>query len=493
MQPNPGDIYCVFSERLNKYTACQVTRIPGGRRTVIILELDWAGDSLPRENELKNMKPLICDFMYWEENLQLYHVPPEVPANYILAGNIPPIINDDSNSYSGWRVGYSLFRQMEWRRIPEDKRRKFKEANESSGKVTLAGREVGIDAHLIYDSSFEITRARELSVLPCLSHINLERWYADLPDFLGENPFILELSLSGHGQSVLDFRKSRLHKLSVQMDGVESLYVNDQLEKLILYGNMDHPFTVHAFDKGKWLQMQVQNNPVYNCGLPNLNSLHCVEVRDFDMEKTVDAYPGLRELRLWGSPGTISGFGTVSRLKHLRQFSVNNLFGFSGGDIPKPEEMPDLVWFWMTSIPEDAAKTAKQLYKKREGLDLRILQGRKPEWLAQNLNNPFRNWDGEDHIPQAAAKKAAAQYRKTRGEILGIIININDDTQDKLDKAVSDFTRAFNAMDKRKGFIETVEREEIYEALKELLDLIPENTAVNKDSLIETFDTVRDF
>ena len=61
----------------------------------------------------------------------------------------------------------------------------------------------------------------------------------------------------------------------------------------------------------------------------------------------------------------------------------------------------------MTSLPETAAKAAKQLWKSKPGMDLRITKARKPEWLAQNLDNPFRGWDGAEHIPAAAAKKAA--------------------------------------------------------------------------------------
>ena len=68
--------------------------------------------------------------------------------------------------------------------------------------------------------------------------------------------------------------------------------------------------------------------------------------------------------------------------------------------------MPELRWFWMTSLPETAAKAAKQLWKGKAGMDLRITKPRKPEWLAQNLGNPFRGWDGAEHIPVSAAKKA---------------------------------------------------------------------------------------
>lgn len=39
---------------------------------------------------------------------------------------------------------------------------------------------------------------------------------------------------------------------------------------------------------------------------------------------------------------------------------------------------------------------------------MEITKARKPEWLEENLNNPFRDWDGRDHIKAAHAKKAGS-------------------------------------------------------------------------------------
>ena len=48
-------------------------------------------------------------------------------------------------------------------------------------------------------------------------------------------------------------------------------------------------------------------------------------------------------------------------------------------------------------------------------------------------------------------------------------------------------------MDKRKYFIETVEREEIYTALDEMLDLLPDELKVDKERLLNLFDELRNF
>ena len=119
-------------------------------------------------------------------------------------------------------------------------------------------------------------------------------------------------------------------------------------------------------------------------------------------------------------------------------------------------------------------------------MDLRITKPRKPEWLAQNLDNPFRGWDGAEHIPAAAAKRAARQYRKTRSQLMKLASQPGGDAQAL--EAVAAYTQAFNKM----GFIETEERDEIYMALRGILDALPDGT-LQKDALIEQFKQLRDF
>lgn len=121
-------------------------------------------------------------------------------------------------------------------------------------------------------------------------------------------------------------------------------------------------------------------------------------------------------------------------------------------------------------------------------MDLRITKPRKPEWLAQNLDNPFRGWDGAEHIPASAAKKAANQYRKTRSQLMKLAAESSEDTQAQALDAVAAYTQTFNKM----GFIETEERDEIYMALRGILDALPGDT-LQKDALIEKFDELRDF
>ena len=121
-------------------------------------------------------------------------------------------------------------------------------------------------------------------------------------------------------------------------------------------------------------------------------------------------------------------------------------------------------------------------------MDLRITKARKPEWLAQNLDNPFRGWDGAEHIPAAAAKKAANQYRKTRSQLMKLAAEPGEDAQAQALEMVAAYTQTFNKM----GFIETEERDEIYMALRGILDALP-GDILQKDALIAKFDELHDF
>ena len=88
----------------------------------------------------------------------------------------------------------------------------------------------------------------------------------------------------------------------------------------------------------------------------------------------------------------------------------------------------------------------------------------------------------------AAAKKAANQYRKTRSLLMKLAAEPGEDAQAQALDAVAAYTQTFNKM----GFIETEKRDEIYMALRGILDALPDGT-LQKDALMEKFEQLRDF
>ena len=497
MRAKTGDVYCVYNSHLKKYTACQITKIEEGEKKpkAVLLWLDWSGEQPLKEEELPLLKPLYQDFMYWKRDLHICNVDVMVPANHMLIGNMQPLTDESTNTYAmSWGNGYEVYRQLKWQEIPKEQRDAFKKAESSKEKIIFAGKEMAVSRHRIHDDvPFE--NVLELKAFPCLSYLACKKWHTGLYEYLQSCPFLDELVLENHQQKKLDFSNTHLHKLSIDMNGVEELYLNNELEELILLGEVTNNCKIHAVENGALLLLTSTKIVPKIQGLKDLGKLHCSEITELDVAEILKAYPMLKELRLWGKPGIISNLSMLSQFTKLEGFTTVDLFGFSAEDIPEPERLPNLHWFWMSSLPENAAKKAKQLYKKRkeEALDLWIQKPRKPEWLAQNLDNPFRSWDGQENISAANAKKAADLYKKTRAEILKLEQSSPIEAARTAEALVRAYTEAFNKMDKRKYFIETVEREDIYCALTELLDLIPPSLSINKEKLLEIFDTIRDF
>ena len=203
----------------------------------------------------------------------------------------------------------------------------------------------------------------------------------------------------------------------LDMTGLEELWLGEDTEQLLFQNKGPDDCTIHAPEDGSGLTLQFIGEYRPHTELPNLWGLHGIQLKDFDLTALVDAHPHLKELRLWGAPGNLGNFSAVQEFRELTNLSTFDLFGYGADDIPTPEQMPELRWFWMTSLSEDMAKATKQLWKGKPGMGPADHQARKPEWLAQNLDNPFRGWE-RGSISCRRRKKAASQYRKTRSQLV---------------------------------------------------------------------------
>ncbi len=486
MKPQPGDVFCVYNRALEQYTACQVTKVK--EKGVVVLILDWTGEKPLSPGGLAGLKPFCLDFLFWQGRYDLTNVPPEVPGNYIHVGNIPPLVEEDSRSYSGWDGGYSVARQRWWESIPEERRRAFKAAAASQRMGEIGGQPVKECTSKIQDALTPFGDCRELRPLRCLTTLECKQWHPGLMDYLREEPLLMELRLEGHGQKQLDLRGSGVQRLLLEPDGLEELWLGEKTSSLLWLGEEKRPCVIHAPGEGVGMGLSFKGKVTFHPELPALASVSCNSLEELDLLELHKWHPRLRSLRLWGKPGYLQNFRELKKFQELETFTTVDLFGFTGEEIPKPEELPRLTWFWMSSLPEEAAKTAKRLYKKREGLDLWITKGRKPEWLGGNLNNPFRHWDGMEGVPASSAKRAANLYKNLRKELFSLTKEGAEDAQAQAQAAVAAFVKPFNRM----RFIETEEREDIYTALWGLLEELPKG-ALERQALLDVFEEERDF
>jgi hypothetical protein len=123
---------------------------------------------------------------------------------------------------------------------------------------------------------------------------------------------------------------------------------------------------------------------------------------------------------------------------------------------------------------------------------------RTPEWLAENLDNPLRDWDGREHISAAKFRKSVAQYKITRQAVLAAIADLRaGGLKARVLELGRDFGQAFNKLAKSDDFIETEEREELFAALmaipKASGSLSDEEAKEVGDVLAQGLDETRDW
>jgi hypothetical protein len=139
-----------------------------------------------------------------------------------------------------------------------------------------------------------------------------------------------------------------------------------------------------------------------------------------------------------------------------------------------PQSAPDLEQLWLHSIPRDYASAMRSTWRPEipHGTYVDVNSPRKPDWVAENRDNPLREWDGREHISKVRFQKAVTQYKTTRRAILAAVHEIPDENLllPQLEQIGHEYAEAFNALDGRRPFIETEEREELFAALDLIID-----------------------
>jgi hypothetical protein len=500
MTPTAGDVFVTHNARLDAYSAIQITAVDSEGRSpqAAVLTLDWTGAALPTGAEVAAMQPARFDFFFWNAHVDQVWVPLPVPPGYTHVGNRPPLVAGKVDSYGGgWPDGSLHYAQRRWNARPQSVRDRFKaaaKARDERGAVSLEAVEA---TRLGNDQLEAIPDLPAFDGMPLLTSIYADRAILGIFEFLRRRDFIYEAALRRHGETRVDLRGAHLTRLGVDVTGVRELYLNDGLETLTLHGTPSPDLRIVAEDDGRWLTHYAVDCAFAWSGLDALDTLWIRNVKAVDATAIVRRFPALTRLRLWGAPGYLHNVGALSGLPGLRTLTLNDMFGFD--DLPPPASFPMMRMLWLSSIPADAAAGVKKAWKPAaaRGVDLNVRQPRKPEWLAANLDNPFRNWEDAAGITPAQAKKAAALYKTARAEALAVANAV--DPLPALSPIVLAYTQAFNKLDARGNFIMTEEREQIYMALMQIIDAVNVQrqgaglAAVDHDAIGEVMDSVRDF
>lgn len=224
------------------------------------------------------------------------------------------------------------------------------------------------------------------------------------------------------------------------------------------------------------------------------------DIDSLDCAQLVQRFPSLTWLHLHGRLGLLSAAGELNQLTSLRKIRIVDLFGMTGEDCLRPQSVPELESVDLYGIPAAYASAMRKAWRPEipAGTYVSVLRARKPEWVEENRNNPLREWDGREQISATTYKRAIAQYKTTRTAILQIFTQEPADVRSaRMEEIGRAYGEAFNQLDHRSGFIETVEREELFAALDHVVNEAEalDDTGIDdaRKSLISGVESVRDW
>lgn len=500
-----GDIYCGQERKTGKYYAYQIIDVKKGNMTYLLL--DYFDEKLPDENDVKKMQPFRRYRWFFKEgSIDYCHSErKELPKRAVYAGHKTPLISGECRTYGHWPSGYDNVGEEKWAKLPADARKKFKAALGDTTEIVVAGIECRRSFQYIDDNLLSaMDNYSELEKLPGAYTFNATKFYPQLIPFLETRWTAAKLNWKNHDQKNLDLSRTHLLEITLDGKGLESVKLPESCKEISLSGILSPDLKIYSPNNGSnlTLKIELEEDHVPDVGLPQLEILTLNQAVKLDLSPVTNQYPNLYYLRICGKPGYISNISSLRNLKMLEKLSLEDIFGFTAEEFPKPETCPLLETLWIESIPEEAGKEIKKRYKgKIDELDIRKL--RKPEWLAENLDNPLRHWDGSEFVPPAKFKKAVAIYRNTRRDALAAANQYLTDKnttllQEHLEQIGKEFVIAFNKLDSRSEFIETEEREDLCAAFQVILDAVDSSVnsskfTINHDRIWEIMNEYRDW
>jgi hypothetical protein len=160
----------------------------------------------------------------------------------------------------------------------------------------------------------------------------------------------------------------------------------------------------------------------------------------------------------------LDGVASLSGLTELRELMLVDLFGFGAEQFPEPRELPRLRVLVLNSVAKELGAALKKRYAGLERLEL--TKPRSPGWLEQNLDNPFRSWDGRRNVRPADAKAVFSAYLRAKKSIEALALR--EHAPNDVESVLESFMRALNAA-ATKSALGTLEMHEASRAFQSLL------------------------
>lgn len=465
-----GDVYCVYIDKLKKYGAYQIIGVC--EKSSYYVALDYCNAELPNENELLDIEPLRNNV--WRNHNSLFAGWVDqivVPKNYIYVTNQKPVISvPKQNFYVGRKYpkGEEVVRISQWNDIPKEQIKKYKKYDTSGEIIEINGvykrKSCNCIDQVLLNS---IRRVQELDQFPCLTHINVKGNIDDLLEYIKTRNMIRVIIWNKTGKTCVDLRQTPFERIELDATGVKDIYIDDNIETLKLYGCIEKDLIIHHPNEGQslYLMVELKNNQLSGYGLKKLESIFVSDIYKIDGNIFQLEFSQIKKIVLKGNPGVIYNLSELGKCNEIKEIFIDNLNGFYEKDIEWISSASQIQDIWLESVPKIACENLKKKLKKRTDLEyLSVVKLRSEEWFEENKDNPFREWNGSDFVPKEAYEKSLKLYKKLRKSIKNIKY------YDEIKEAVKTYIHGLNKLNlKYEYFIETEERETIFDALNNLL------------------------
>lgn len=466
-----GDVYALQEKETGKWFTFQIVQI--GEEDAVFIDLDYWSEMIPEEKDLSKMSYLRLNHHLWNNEIHPCWAPIKFfPSRAKKVGSMTVRAFEECRTYGNWPDGGQQKWTEKWETLPKDQIAAFKEARAKWDEtIIVAGKEVRKNLYGVFDNTLcDVSDFSELDKLPGLCRITTSKDYPQLIPFLERRYLIRELVWDNCQRRELDLSHTHLEEVEISGEDIEVILLPSSVRYLTLRGKLSPKLRIHSPNDGycMFLHVELHDDFLPDIGLCKLDSLRLSSIQNKSLKGILSRYPGLRWFGLAGKPGYIRDVAEISHLCKLETLIMDDLFGFSAYDFPRPENLPELRRLCLESIPADAGKVIKKLFKGNVQ-DLSVLKLRSDEWLHENLNNPLRHWDGSEFIPKSKYTKSVALWKETRHRMMEEA-NHADLELSAIKRIAIDYVEGFNKLDRRSSFIETEEREDILNAFEQILD-----------------------
>ena len=490
LNPEPGEVYSCYVKELKKYGACQILSV--AKKSICYVTLDYLEDVPPTEEMLSSLTP------FYEEWYRLHHQiamtytsNDRIPKDYLYIGKCRPVTDKPCNSFSGdWNDGLYYVIRAGWEAIDADARAAYKKYINSGEQVKIGNNWYKKNGGVMRDDLYQdLLLGGDIRQLPCLTSARVDGYSTKLVELMKASPILKSLHLNHPGVEVLDLRGTYLDELELDMTGVTKLYLPKETKELELSGEIREDLQIDdsACTQPIALRIYGKKAKLQNYGLRQVSALRVWDIKELDMEQVVQQFPEIETLGLWGAPGVVTNITAMEHLQSLRKLIATDIFGYGEVEIKVLEKLPKLNRLYLESIPKEAGAYLKKRWKNK--LDtLEITRLRDEGWLADNLTNPLRHWDGSEFVPPTAYKKAFSTYKNTKKQMQEAA------SREAVIAVTKEYVEAFNKLNaKYEEFIETEEREDIYRAMEQIYkECIRHKNLISLNELFDVMDDERD-